>query len=203
MKRSKQTIPILTLLLLFITITGFKVPEQIKTVSNFELTGVTGQKISTANYNDAKGFVVIFTCLHCPFAKLYDDRLNQLNAKYSKLHVPLLLINSSDTIMFPNESLANMARIAKAKKYTFPYLFDPSQKVARDFNAEKTPHAFVVWKEKNQLVIKYSGAIDDNGAHPSEVKTTYVANALDDLLNNKPVAVASGRSIGCAIHYRK
>ena len=203
MSPEKKGITFLMLLMLVITITGFKSPDAVKTVSNFELISVSGQKISTASYGDAKGFVVIFTCLHCPFAKLYDERLNQLNARYSKLHIPLLLINSSDTIMFPNESLANMAKIAKAKKYAFPYLFDPSQKVARDFNAEKTPHAFVIWKEKNQWVIKYSGAIDDNGAHPAEVKTKYVENALDDLLQNKPVAVATGLSIGCAIHYRK
>jgi len=200
MKKEKYTFIVL---LFFIAISAFKVPEPTKTVSDFELTSTDGKIISTRNYTDAKGFVVVFTCLHCPFAKLYDERLNQLNAKYSRLHVPLLLINSSDTIMFPNESLANMVKAAKTKKYTFPYLFDPSQKVARDFNAEKTPHAFVIWKEKNQWVIKYSGAIDDNGAHPEEVKTSYVANALRDLLNNKPVAVISGRSIGCTIHYRK
>ena len=203
MSPEKKGISILTLLLLLTTIMGFKAPDAVKTVSNFELTSVSGQKVSTASYAEAKGFVVIFTCLHCPFAKLYDERLNQLHAKYNKLHIPLLLINSSDTIMFPNESLENMAKLAKAKKYAFPYLFDPSQKVARDFNAEKTPHAFVIWKEHNQWVIKYSGAIDDNGAQPAEVKTKYVENALDDLLHNKPVAVASGKSIGCAIHYRK
>lgn len=173
------------------------------TVKDFSLQNVDGKTISTKDYKEAKGFVVVFTCLHCPFAKLYNERLNQLNAKYSKLHVPLLLINSSDTIMFANESLPNMAKLAKEKKYSFPYLFDPSQQVAKDFKAEKTPHAFVVWKEHNQWAIKYNGAIDDNGAHPDLVKIPYVANAVDELLSGKPVSVKEGHSIGCAIHYRK
>lgn len=174
-----------------------------KTVKDFSLQNVDGKIVSTKDYKDAKGFVVVFTCIHCPFAKLYHERLNQINAKYSKLHIPLLLINSSDTIMFANESLPNMAKVAKEKKYSFPYLFDPSQTVAKDFKAEKTPHAFVIWKENNQWTVKYNGAIDDNGAHPELVKTNYVTNAIDELLAGKSVSVAEGFSIGCAIHYRK
>ena len=177
-------------------------PES-KTIKDFSLQNVDGKIVSTKDFKESKGFVVVFTCIHCPFAKLYHERLNQLNAKYSKLQVPLLLINSSDTIMFANENLPNMAKVSKEKKYSFPYLFDPSQQVAKDFKAEKTPHAFVIWKEHNKWVIKYSGAIDDNGAHPDLVKLPYVANAVDELLSGKPVMVKDGYSIGCAIHYRK
>ncbi len=193
---------ITAVLLLFLLCTSAAETEK-RIVKDFSLQNVDGKILSTKDYKDAKGFVVIFTCIHCPFAKLYHERLNQLNAKYSRLHIPLLLINSSDTIMFANESLPNMAKLAKEKKYAFPYLFDPSQAVAKDFKAEKTPHAFVIWKENKQWIIKYSGAIDDNGAHPELVKTSYIANALDELLAGKPVTVNSGYSIGCAIHYRK
>lgn len=171
-------------------------------VKDFSLQNVDGKIISTKDYKEAKGFVVIFTCIHCPFAKLYTERLIQLNAKYSKLHIPLLLINSSDTIMFANESLRNMTKVAKEKKYNFPYLFDPSQQVAKNFKAEKTPHAFVIWKENNQWTIKYNGAIDDNGAHPELVKMPYVEKAVDELLAGKSVSVTEGISIGCTIHYR-
>lgn len=191
-----------TVLLLFLLCVNMAETEK-RIVKDFSLQNVDGKVISTKDYKDAKGFVVIFTCIHCPFAKLYHERLNQLNAKYSKLHIPLLLINSSDTIMFANECLPNMAKVAKEKKYSFPYLFDPSQIVAKDFKAEKTPHAFVIWKENNQWVIKYNGAIDDNGAQPELVKTPYITNALDELLAGKPVSIKEGYSIGCAIHFRK
>lgn len=193
---------ITAVLLLFLLCTSAAETEK-RIVKDFSLQNVDGKIISTKDFKDAKGLVVIFTCIHCPFAKLYHERLNKLHTKYSKLHLPLLLINSSDTIMFANESLPNMAKVAKEKKYAFPYLFDPSQVVAKDFRAEKTPHAFVIWKENKQWVIKYSGAIDDNGAHPELVKTSYIANALDELLAGKAVTVNSGYSIGCAIHYRK
>lgn len=190
-------------LLLFILGTDFKIADPSKQVKDFELISTDGKLVSTRSYPDARGFIVVFTCLHCPFAKLYDKRLIQLNARYAGAHVPLLLVNSSDTLMFPDECLPNMTKAARSKKYPFPYLFDPSQAVAKDFHAEKTPHAFVIWKENNQWRIKYSGAIDDNGAHPEEVKIPYLANAVDDLLSGKPVSVPAGNSIGCAIHYRK
>jgi hypothetical protein len=76
------------------------------------------------------------------------------------------------------------------------------QTVGKDFKAEHTPHAFVIWKENNQWIIKYSGAIDDNGEHP-EKANPYIANAVDDLLHGKPVKMPETQSFGCAIFYRK
>ena len=71
------------------------------------------------------------------------------------------------------------------------------------FGADKTPHAFVIWKENAQWVIKYSGAIDDNGAEPNLVKNPYVAKAVDALLEGKLVDIPETRSIGCQILMRK
>jgi hypothetical protein len=82
-------------------------------------------------------------------------------------------------------------------------LFDGDQQVARQFYAQKTPHAFVLWKEKGQWVVKYDGAIDDNGAEPTKVKASYVALAVDALLVGKSVAVKETKSIGCQIHFKK
>lgn len=70
------------------------------------------------------------------------------------------------------------------------------------FNAEYTPQAFIIWKENNKWVAKYSGAIDDNGKHP-EKATSYIANTVDELLNNKPVSNPKTQSFGCKIFYRK
>ena len=69
--------------------------------------------------------------------------------------------------------------------------------------AQKTPHAFVVWKEKGEYIIKYNGAIDDNGAEPLKVKNQYVANAVDALLKGKEVEIKESKSLGCQIHFRK
>jgi peroxiredoxin len=172
-------------------------------VSDFSLPCVSGKNSSLSDYPDAKGFIIVFTCNHCPFAKLYPARLNALSTKYQSLHVPLLAISSTDTTLYEEDSFDRMKAKASAEHFTFPYLFDGDQQVARQFYAQKTPHAFVLWKEKGQWVVKYDGAIDDNGAEPTKVKASYVALAVDALLNGKSVAVKETKSIGCQIHFKK
>jgi peroxiredoxin len=178
-------------------------PENEKTIQDFKLKNVDGKYISLKNYPQAKGFIVIFTCNHCPFAKLYPERLNALNSKYKKLGVPLLAVSSTDTITYEEDSFLNMAIKAKREKFNFPYLFDGLQTVAKQFAAQKTPHAYVLWKVGGKWVIKYSGAIDDNGAEPDKVETPYVARAVDALLAGKDAAVKETKSIGCQIYFRK
>ena len=95
-----------------------------------------------------------------------------------------------------------MVKNVKEKGFSFPYLQDNTQAVAKDFGAVKTPHAFLIWKENNQWKIKYKGAIDDNGAEPKKVTHAYVEEAVDALLHSKTIAVTETRSIGCAIKFR-
>lgn len=171
-------------------------------ISDFKLKNVDGKNVSLSDYKDAKGFIIIFTCNHCPFAKLYPPRFNALNEKYEKLGVPLIAISSTDTIQYEEDTFVEMVKKAGQEKFNFPYLYDAEQKVAKNFNAQKTPHAFVIWKENNQWLVKYNGAIDDNGMKPEQVKTQFVANAVDALLANEKVKVTDTKSIGCQIYYR-
>lgn len=171
-------------------------------VKDFTLLNVTGETVSLSDYPDAKGFIIIFTCNHCPFAKLYPPRMNDLNSKYFQSGVPLIGISSTDTIMYEEDSFSKMVEKSKNENFKFPYLFDADQSVAKNFNAQKTPHAFVIWKENNEWIIKYSGAIDDNGAEPDKVKNNYVADAVDALLNGNEVKVSETKSIGCQIQFR-
>lgn len=174
-----------------------------KPVNDFRLVNTDGKVISLKDYPSAKGFIIIFTCNHCPFAKLYPQRLNELNKKYKPLGFPLIAISSTDTILYSEDSFAKMVEKSKAEKFNFPYLYDNLQMVAKNFSAQKTPHAFVIWKEKAGWVIKYNGAIDDNGANPKEVKTHFVAEAVDALLAGKEIENKETKSLGCQIHYRK
>jgi alkyl hydroperoxide reductase subunit AhpC len=146
---------------------------------------------------------VVFTCNHCPFAKLYYHRLNELNTRYKKLGVPLLAISSTDTINYEDDSFEKMVEKAKQEHFNFPYLYDNTQQIAKGFAAQKTPHAFVIWKVDGKWVVKYNGAIDDNGAHEELAKNRYVATAVDELLDNKEVSVKETKSIGCQIGFRK
>ena len=171
-------------------------------ISDFKLKNVDGNNVSLSDFKDAKGFIIIFTCNHCPFAKLYPPRFNALNEKYKKLGVPLIAISSTDTIQYEEDTFVEMVKKAVTEKFNFPYLYDSEQQVAKNFSAQKTPHAFVIWKENNQWVIKYNGAIDDNGMKPEKVKEQFVANAVDALLANEKINVTETKSIGCQIYFR-
>lgn len=177
--------------------------ETPQTISDFKLKNTNGTIVSLKDYPKAKGFIIVFTCNHCPFAKLYPNRLNELNKKYKIANVPLIAICSTDTNIYAEDVYAKMIGKATAENFTFPYLCDGDQHVGRNFSAQKTPHAFVIWKENGKWTIEYNGAIDDNGAEPDKVKQQYVANAVDELLKGRSVSVKEIKSIGCQIHYRK
>jgi peroxiredoxin len=173
------------------------------TIKDFSLKNVNGKMVSLADYEGAKGFIIVFTCNHCPFAKRYQERMNDFDRRYSPKGFPLIAISSNDVVAVPEDSYPEMQQRAREQKYSFPYLFDSTQEVAKAFNAVKTPHAFVIFKERGKLVLKYSGAIDDNGAEPGKVKNRYVENAVEALLNGKEVPVATTKSIGCGIKWRQ
>ncbi len=173
------------------------------TVTDFSLKNTDNGFVSLSHFKDAKGFIIVFTCNHCPFAKLYPKRLNELNAKFKKQGVPLIAINPMDTLVYEDEVFEIMHQKSRSEKFSFPYLSDASQSVAKNFGITHTPQAIIIWKENNKWVIKYSGAIDDNGAHPELVKVPYVANAINELLSGKAVSNTGGYSIGCAVHYRE
>ncbi len=189
---------LLPVMLLF----GFSIADT-RAISDFRLQNVDGKFVSLSDYPSAKGFIIVFTCNHCPFAKLYPPRLNELNTKYKPKGVPLIAISSTDTIIYDEDTYPKMVEKAHNEHFNFPYLFDGLQVVAKDFKAQKTPHAFVIWKEQGKWVIKYTGAIDDNGANPGKVQHRYVADAVDALLQGNEVAVKETKSIGCQVHFRK
>jgi peroxiredoxin len=176
--------------------------DDLKIVQDFNLMNTDHQSLSLASFPSAKGFIIVFTCNHCPFAKLYRQRLNDLNKKYKKLGVPLLAINSMDSVLYQDEGIDWMRKAARSQKFKFAYLQDAKQSVAKDFGAQHTPQAYVIWKENNQWVIKYSGSIDNNGEHP-KMATPYIANAVDELLNGKKVTLDKTESFGCKIIFRK
>jgi peroxiredoxin len=174
-----------------------------KEIKNFSLKGIDNKIVSLNNYKNAKGFVIVFTCNKCPMAKLYTERLNQINDKFKKQNVYLLAINSMDTVAYAEESFKLMQKKAEKYKLTVPYLQDKKQKVAKQFNATHTPQSFIIWKNKeHKFIIKYQGAIDDNAAEPQKAKNHYVTNAINDLLQNKEVAVPKSESFGCKIYLR-
>ncbi len=178
--------------------------DKSKIVSNFKLkSATTNQWVSLSDYKEAKGFIVVFTCNKCPMAKFYSQRLNHMDIKYKKMGVPVLAINSMDTLAYAEESFKLMQKKTKKEQLSFPYLQDKKQKVAKEFKATHTPQAFVIWKNKlGTFVIKYQGAIDDNAGEPEKAKHHFLTDAVDELLLNKEVSMSKSESFGCRIFFR-
>lgn len=167
--------------------------------ADFSLKNVNNKKVSLSDYKEAKGFIVIFTCNHCPYAKAYEDRIIALDKQYKSLGYPVIAINPNNPAVQPDDSFDLMQKRAKEKAFTFPYLFDEGQKVYPKFGATKTPHVYVLEKTKAGNVVKYIGAIDDNYSDETAVKTKYVENAVNALLKNEEVPVKTTKAIGCSI----
>jgi len=202
MKMKKITIIAALFLVLaaFAPETGYQPGDKIK---DFTLKNIDEKLISLADYKDAKGFIVVFTCNHCPYAVKYEDRIIALNDKCSKLGYPVIAINPNDPAQYPDDDFKSMQKRAKDKKFTFPYLIDETQIIAQTFGAKKTPHIFLIQKEKTDLVVKYIGAIDDNADNATAVTQRYVENAVDSLIAGNPVKPEVTKAIGCGIKWKK
>jgi peroxiredoxin len=184
----------------FMPVSAFTVGD---TVADFNLRNIDGNMVSMSSYKaNAKGYIVIFTCNHCPYSKAYEDRLVALDKKYAALGYALIAINPTDAKANEEDSFDNMKLKAKEKGYTFPYLTDESQEVTKAFGATKTPYSVVVKKEGDKFVVQYAGAIDDNPQDATGVSKKYVEDAVNNLITGKPVMVTSVRSIGCAIKFK-
>lgn len=168
--------------------------------ADFKLKSTDGSMVSMADYTGAQGFIIVFTCNHCPFAFKYEDRINDLAKKYTDRGYVLLAINPNDPAVQPADSYEMMQARVDEKKFVFPYLFDEGQQVYPLFGATKTPHVFLLDKDR---VVKYIGAIDDNVEDASMVKEKYLENAIAALESGKEPNPAMTKAIGCSIKVKK
>jgi peroxiredoxin len=193
----------LFLFISFVTITGISIQAQGYKVgdkaSDFKLKNVDGKMVALADYKQAKGFVVIFTCNHCPYAIAYQDRIIEIDKKYKALGYPVIAINPNDVEIQPGDSYDEMVKRAKEKEFTFPYLFDATQEVYRKYGATRTPHVYILEKDASDLIVRYIGAIDDNYTDASKVTAPYLAGAIDNLLAGKSPEPSFTKAIGCSI----
>ncbi|MEY4111093.1 MAG: hypothetical protein RLZZ46_1448 [Bacteroidota bacterium] len=172
-------------------------------VQGFTLKNIDGKQLSLNDFPSSKGFILIFTCNHCPFSVAYEDRIIALDQAYKSKGYPVVAINPNDPAVAPDDSFEKMIVRAAEKKFTFPYLYDETQEVARRFGALKTPHVFLVNKEGGDLILKYAGAIDDNTNEPEKVSRKYVEDAVGQLIAGKPLETTSTKAIGCSIKWKK
>ena len=177
--------------------TGYKVGD---TARDFSLKNVDGKMVSLSGIKDVKGYIVVFTCNACPYAKAYEDRIIALNKKYATLGYPVVAINANDKDVQPADSYDNMQKRAKEKNYGFPYLYDETQKVAQAYHAACTPD-FFLFDGEQRLV--YRGQMDDSRpGNGIPVTGKDLRAAIDAVLANRPVSKDQRPSIGCNIKWR-
>jgi len=168
-------------------------------VEDFSLKNVDDSFVSLKSLEGAKGAIVVFTCNHCPYSRMYENRIIALDKKYKGLGYPVVAINPNDPSVSFGDDFEAMKQRAAIKEFTFPYLFDEGQKVYPKFGATRTPHVFILNKKKDDFVLAYVGAIDDNARSEQSVTEKYVEDAVDNLLAGKTLTTTTTKAIGCSI----
>ena len=173
----------------------FEIGQNAPSFENLE--GTDGKYYSLSTFDDKAVVALIFMANRCPTARVYTDRLKSIQNDYGSKGVQLIGVNSDNQYFFSLESLPNMALIAEERSYIFPYLKDTDQSLAKKYGALVTLHAFVLDEERR---LRYRGRVDDS-RDPKNVSSIDLRNALDDLLNGKPVRVPETRPFACSIEY--
>ena len=169
---------------------------------SFQLKGTDNKMYSLDAFRDARFLVIFFTCNHCPYAKAYESRVMDLDKNFASKGYPVLAINPNDPVSVPEDAPENMKKRATEMGYSFPYLFDATQQVAKDFGASRTPHVFLLKNTNGKFTVEYIGAIDDNTDEPAAVKTKYVEDAIAALKKGEKPAVNFTKAIGCTIKWK-
>lgn len=196
MNKFLLTVSVILLTAAFSYAGGYRVGDK---ASDFKLENIDGKYVSLSDYKEAKGFMVVFTCNGCPYAKAYQDRIIELDKKYKSLGYPVIAINPNNTDVKADDDLESMKKRAEMKGYTFPYLKDAKYEVYKKYGATRTPHVYVLTKQGNDLVVSYIGAVDDNYQDAGAVNEAYLANAVDALLADSKPDPDFTKAIGCTI----
>ena len=167
----------------------------------FQLPDVNGKHVTLASFKDKPALLVMFICNHCPYVKHIRAGLVQMASDYQSRGVGLVAISSNDVANYPEDSPAKMAEEAKAAGYTFPYLYDATQAVAKAYRAACTPD-FFLFDRGRRLV--YRGQLDasrpGNGI-PMTGKD--LRAALDAVLAGKAPSLLQTPSMGCNIKWKR
>ena len=166
----------------------------------FSLLNVDGQMVSLEDFQGAPALVVAFICNHCPFVKHVAPAFAELAREYQAKGVGVVAISSNDVPNYPADSPEQMVREAEERGYTFPYLYDETQEVAKAYAAACTPDFYVF--DKNQKLV-YRGQLDSSRPESgTPVTGNDLRAALDAVLAGKPVPADQKPSIGCNIKWK-
>ncbi len=172
---------------------GMKAPD-------FVLPDTAGKLVSLADFEDTRALLVLFICNHCPYVKHVRHELARLCREYQERGVAIVAINSNDATSYPEDSPENMRKEKARVGYTFPYLYDETQAVAKAYRAACTPD-FFLFDADRRLV--YRGQMDDSRpGNGIPVTGKDLCAALDAVLAGRPVPENQRPSMGCNIKWK-
>ena len=160
----------------------------------------THQRWTTQSASGLKGLLVMFLCRHCPFVKHLQSALAQLGRDYQSKGIGIAAISSNDIAAYPDDAPDSLAEQAREVGFTFPYLYDESQQVARDYNAVCTPDFFLF---DSNLKLVYRGQFDASSpGNQIPITGRDLRTALDSLLAGQPIGPDQHPSLGCSIKWK-
>jgi peroxiredoxin len=175
---------------------------------DFSLPGVDGKTYTLESFKNAKVLVIIFMCNHCPTSQAYEGRVKKLTIDYASKGVSVVAINPNnpsslrlDELGYSDvgDSFDEMKIRAKDKSFNFPYLYDGATEVtSRKFGPVCTPHVFIFDKDRK---LRYEGRVDDTENPAKTPHSLDARNAIDAILDGKPVLVTDTKVFGCSIKW--
>lgn len=161
----------------------------------------SGKELSLQTLKGNTATVIMFICNHCPFVKHVNEALVKLANDYNDKGIRFVAISSNDVAGYPEDGPEQMKLVASQLNYPFPYLYDATQEVAKAYEAACTPDFFIF---DGNLLLAYRGQLDDSRpGNGKPVTGADIRNALDHLIQGKPVPVDQKPSIGCSIKWRE
>ena len=172
---------------------GWKAPD-------FELTDTFGTLRSLETLRGPNGLLLMFICNHCPYVKAIIDRICSTAVELQTMGIGVAAIMSNDTHAYPEDSLANMQKLAKSLNFSFPYLYDSTQQVARDYGAACTPDFFGFNRD---LELQYRGRLDSSTIKPAPPDSRQeLVDAMRQISETGRGPAEQIPSMGCSIKWR-
>jgi peroxiredoxin len=166
----------------------------------FQLPDTQGKTISISDFRDAPALLVVFMCNHCPYVKHIRESLVELVKEYQAKGVAVVAINANDVDAYPDDSPELMARDAETYGYTFPYLYDQTQQVARAYKAACTPDFFLFDRDRRLV---YRGQIDSSRpGNDKPLSGEDLRAALEAMLAGGQISPQQKPSMGCNIKWK-
>lgn len=163
------------------------------------LNTIDNEVVNLDNLKSGTATVIMFICNHCPFVKHLNSEIVNLSNEYMEKGINFIAISSNDVEYYPQDGPGEMKKMAIELGYKFPYLYDETQQVAKDYGAECTPD-FFIYNEKLELV--YRGQFDDSRPGKGIPNGTDIRNALDNIISKKPIDPDQKPSVGCNIKWK-